>query len=269
MAKEQREVEKWITVNGKHIPVFKGESTNDAYNRVVAKDNEDIKQKQIAKRKEETDKLNGKSLRQKNAEALGLDYNKLNADLIKEYESNQAEYSKSSGNKKAELAKWLERNKKSYEEAKSKANDNGKSNSVYDKIGEIKSKPTGTLARAEKYDVKVSPNSWTLRDKSTNAPKGTIRDIKSLKSLQTKQLFDVTSQLKSLGLSHSEIMDNLDNLFVFGKTPVFMLNTQYFDHHDKHGFFSDSEKDKYNNKVDFIKKLNDKGITIVSTRKLG
>lgn len=56
----EREVEKWITVKGRHIPVFKGESADDAYNRSVAKSNEEIRAKQIAERKTETDKLNGK-----------------------------------------------------------------------------------------------------------------------------------------------------------------------------------------------------------------
>ena len=56
----EREVERWITVNGQHIPIFKGESKQDAYNRYVAEVNEDTKQKQIAKHKSEADKLNGK-----------------------------------------------------------------------------------------------------------------------------------------------------------------------------------------------------------------
>ena len=50
-----KEVEKLITVNGVHIPIFKGESKKDAINRFVAKKNDDIKQKQIAKNKEEAD----------------------------------------------------------------------------------------------------------------------------------------------------------------------------------------------------------------------
>jgi len=56
----QKEPKDWITVNGKHIPIFEGESKDDAYNRYVAKTNEDTKEKQIAKHKEEADRLNGK-----------------------------------------------------------------------------------------------------------------------------------------------------------------------------------------------------------------
>ena len=51
----------WITVNGKHVPIYEGESKQDAYNRTIAKMNEDKKASDIAKRKEEVDKLNGKS----------------------------------------------------------------------------------------------------------------------------------------------------------------------------------------------------------------
>lgn len=56
-----REVSEWITVNGRHVPVFSGESKEDAFNRSVAKDAEDKKQREIAKNKEIADKLNGKS----------------------------------------------------------------------------------------------------------------------------------------------------------------------------------------------------------------
>lgn len=58
MAKE--EVKDWITVNGKHVPIYEGESKQDVVNRVIANDNEDIKQKQIARNKAEADKLNKK-----------------------------------------------------------------------------------------------------------------------------------------------------------------------------------------------------------------
>lgn len=57
-----REVESWITVNGQHIPIFKGESKQDAVNRAIANKNEDTKEKQIAKAKEQADKLNGKDV---------------------------------------------------------------------------------------------------------------------------------------------------------------------------------------------------------------
>lgn len=53
-----KKVVDWFTVNGKHIPILEGESKEDAYNRAVAKDNEDTKTKQINKNKEQADKLN-------------------------------------------------------------------------------------------------------------------------------------------------------------------------------------------------------------------
>lgn len=71
----EKKVIDWFTMNGKHIPIFDGESKGDAVNRSIAKDNEDIKQKQIAKHKEEVDKLSGKRLsgRDKKFESLGTD----------------------------------------------------------------------------------------------------------------------------------------------------------------------------------------------------
>lgn len=45
----QREVKQWITINGVHVPIFEGESKEDAVNRAIAKKNEDKKQSDIAK----------------------------------------------------------------------------------------------------------------------------------------------------------------------------------------------------------------------------
>lgn len=56
----------WITVRGRHIPLGKGETAQDAIKRVfnsersksVAKHNEDVKEQQIKKAQEERDRLN-------------------------------------------------------------------------------------------------------------------------------------------------------------------------------------------------------------------
>jgi len=55
---QQREVKDWITVNGKHVPIFEGESRQDAYNRSVAKANEDIKEQQIKDRADQVNRMN-------------------------------------------------------------------------------------------------------------------------------------------------------------------------------------------------------------------
>ena len=51
----KKEPKAWITVNGQHIPIYDGESRQDAYNRAVAKHNEDVKQKQIDANKKQSD----------------------------------------------------------------------------------------------------------------------------------------------------------------------------------------------------------------------
>lgn len=53
-----REPVAWITVNGKHVPIYEGESKQDAINRSIAKKNEDTKARQIAENKKQADKLN-------------------------------------------------------------------------------------------------------------------------------------------------------------------------------------------------------------------
>ena len=52
MAK-QREVKQWITVNGKHVPIFEGESKADAVKRAVGKNNSTDTEKKSAGQKEE------------------------------------------------------------------------------------------------------------------------------------------------------------------------------------------------------------------------
>lgn len=50
----------WITVNGVHVPIHEGESKQDAINKAIAWHNEDKKSSDIAKAKEEADRLNKK-----------------------------------------------------------------------------------------------------------------------------------------------------------------------------------------------------------------
>lgn len=60
----ERKVKAWITVNGVHVPIFEGESKEDAVKRSIskakenAKANEDQKEKDIAKNKAIKDKMN-------------------------------------------------------------------------------------------------------------------------------------------------------------------------------------------------------------------
>lgn len=56
----EKKVTGWFTMNGKHIPIFEGESKDDAVNRAVAKANEDKKAEQIAKNQRTANSLNGK-----------------------------------------------------------------------------------------------------------------------------------------------------------------------------------------------------------------
>lgn len=57
----EKKIVDWFTMNGKHIPIYEGESKADAVNRSIAKGNEDKKQSDIAKNKEQAEKASGKS----------------------------------------------------------------------------------------------------------------------------------------------------------------------------------------------------------------
>ena len=70
----EKQVKDWFTMNGKHIPIFEGESKQDAVNRSIAKDNEDKKQADIERNKKEADILNGKTDNSKKSKGLSVDW---------------------------------------------------------------------------------------------------------------------------------------------------------------------------------------------------
>lgn len=57
-----REPIDWFTMNGKHIPIYEGESKEDAYSRAVAQHNEDIKNKQISENQKQAENADGKGM---------------------------------------------------------------------------------------------------------------------------------------------------------------------------------------------------------------
>ena len=57
----EREIERWVTIRGARVPIYKGESVKDALNRRVVERNEQIKDAQIQKNKDIADSLNKKS----------------------------------------------------------------------------------------------------------------------------------------------------------------------------------------------------------------
>ena len=87
----EREIERWITVNGARVPIFVGESSQDAINRHIANQNANKQESDIAKAKEEADRLNKK---EENYSHITL-YHGTDAEDIKEFntkgkESNEA-----------------------------------------------------------------------------------------------------------------------------------------------------------------------------------
>ena len=226
----------WITVNGKHIPLREGESKKDAINRAVAKDNEDIKEKQIAQREKEIKERNGKSSKferpekpnkqteagmawvmydkhfsqlteaekdkvldavikykeglkksnngkgaigvktndvaERNAKALGLDYDKVKKDTIAKYSKALSEYKKlgskgdkmtgDEANKYKELGRYLKDKKKFVEENGGwKESKGDKSvNLKNTKVTDIKRDKNGKVTNV-KIETKVKPKPKT------------------------------------------------------------------------------------------------------------
>jgi len=66
-----REVKNWVTINGNHVPIYDGESVQDAFNRSVAMQNESKKERDIAKAKEQAEQLNPTKVNKDNFKILG------------------------------------------------------------------------------------------------------------------------------------------------------------------------------------------------------
>lgn len=56
----QKEITGWITVNGKHIPIFEGQTKDEVKNKVIAKANEEKKKKDIENSKKQAEKADVK-----------------------------------------------------------------------------------------------------------------------------------------------------------------------------------------------------------------
>lgn len=80
-----KEIKQWITVNGQHIPIYEGESKEDAVNRAIKNKDEDDKEKQIAKNKKQADTLN-KDKKEDSNDSTKEEQDKLVADMIKNKE---------------------------------------------------------------------------------------------------------------------------------------------------------------------------------------
>jgi len=56
-----KKITAWFTMNGKHIPIYEGESKEEAVNRSIADSNEDKKAKDMARNKQVADTLNNRA----------------------------------------------------------------------------------------------------------------------------------------------------------------------------------------------------------------
>jgi len=135
----ERKIVDWFTMNGKHVPIYEGESKQDAVNRSIVNDNEDKKSAQISKNKAQADNLNKdakiKALKAEYENTKGLIAKARIQRKIDMLESNwqgteeeyiahkhkQAEEEKAKREKEYEERQQAERKAKEEKEAKKKA----------------------------------------------------------------------------------------------------------------------------------------------------
>ena len=85
----QKKVVDWITVNGNHVPIFEGESKQDAVNRAIAKANEDKKQSDIAKNAKQVNPEKKDISYEEIQQKLETVYDKYSDDLYKKCHGRQ------------------------------------------------------------------------------------------------------------------------------------------------------------------------------------
>ena len=110
-----KEIKQWITVNGQHIPIYEDESKADAINRSIAEYNEDVKERQIAKNKEQSDELNGKLTKEQKLEALRQQMDEAKGLIAKSKIKTEIDMLKADWQGTKE--EWLEYKKKEHEKA--------------------------------------------------------------------------------------------------------------------------------------------------------
>ena len=111
----ERQIKDWITVNGKHIPLYEGESKEDAVNRAIAKHNEEVKEKQIAKNKEQSDELSGKTSKEQKLAELQKQMDDAKGLLAKAKIKTEMEMLKADW--KGTKEEWLEHKKAEHDKA--------------------------------------------------------------------------------------------------------------------------------------------------------
>lgn len=109
----ERKIVDWFTMSGKHIPIFEGESKQDALNRSIAKDNEDKKNAQIKQNAEQvSDKKTGGITYEEIQQKLEQMYDKYAKDLTikssnRQFKGSGLKFEYSPGVKEIEFEKSL------------------------------------------------------------------------------------------------------------------------------------------------------------------
>ena len=104
-------------------------------------------------------------------------------------------------------------------------------------------------------NIKISKNSITIKD-NNNKTCGVVRNIISLYDMQPNKQYDYYKKLKQIGL-HGKI--SIKDIIVKDNTMYAFRNIKSKLHHQKYGYFSESEerKEKEQDQYFEIAQLND------------
>lgn len=135
-------------------------------------------------------------------------------------------------------------------------------------IPDIPSTTDPTLQKAEGKTIKVSASTWTIKNDDGKTA-GMIRGIRSLKTESTGQQSQNFADLKRMGFTQSELMDNLKNLFKYNGQFVYTMDMNHYNNKAKYGNINEFEQRQWEKDVEFLDKLKDKNIAVVKIGRRG
>ena len=108
--------------------------------------------------------------------------------------------------------------------------------------------------------IKISKNSITVKN-NENKTCGVIRNIISLYDIQPNKQYEFYHELLSKNISAMDY--GIKNILKKDDIMYFMNDIKLRQHHEKYGFFNESEKNKYLKRENLIKDIKEKGYNVI------
>ena len=110
-------------------------------------------------------------------------------------------------------------------------------------------------------EIKINANSITVRNEEGKTC-GVVRNVTSLYNIQANKQFDINSKLRKSGIRSMDFDIN-KNILIKDDNIYFIKDLKKRLHHEKYGFFSEYEKEKYEEYQAKFKLASDAGYDVL------